>query len=212
MENLKKKIEKAYIRHLLVHGKSPSSVFIFMEGLGEEEGVFYDHYASFRSLDNSLWGEFMEETLNKVKNEEVYAEYSAREKLLSFYFTLIEVLKQKRSYVVYTFEASVSKRSFPPMPFLKHFKEKFEGYANELIMDGTTSGELQDRPIIGKKYADILWGQLIMVLKFWVKDDSAGFEKTDTAIEKAVHLSFDLMGNNVFDSAFDFAKFLFQRD
>jgi hypothetical protein len=49
------------------------------------------------------------------------------------------------------------------------------------------------------------------VIGFWIKDNSQGFEKTDAAIEKAVNLSFDLLGKNIADSAFDFAKFVFAR-
>jgi hypothetical protein len=49
------------------------------------------------------------------------------------------------------------------------------------------------------------------VLMFWVKDESAEFEKTDEAIEKSVNLAFDLMGKGVVDNVFEFGKFLFQQ-
>jgi len=52
--------------------------------------------------------------------------------------------------------------------------------------------------------------QFLFVLNFWLNDDSAQFEKTDAAIEKAVHLSFDLMGKGPLDTMVDFAKFLYQ--
>ena len=42
------------------------------------------------------------------------------------------------------------------------------------------------------------------------EDKSEEFEQTDTAIEKSVNLAFDFMAHGVFDSAFDFGKFLFQ--
>jgi hypothetical protein len=48
------------------------------------------------------------------------------------------------------------------------------------------------------------------LLLFWRDDESAGFEKTDAAIEKSVNLAFDLIGKGAVDSAFDFAKFLYQ--
>ena len=52
--------------------------------------------------------------------------------------------------------------------------------------------------------------QLLYILDFWVKDLSRGFESTDTAIEKSVNTSFDLMGKSVVDSVLDFAKFAYQ--
>ena len=46
---------------------------------------------------------------------------------------------------------------------------------------------------------------------FFAKDDTVNFERTDAAVEKAVTLSFDLVGRNTLDSAFDFVRFLVKR-
>jgi hypothetical protein len=51
---------------------------------------------------------------------------------------------------------------------------------------------------------------MAFLLIFWKDDTSAGFEKTDAAIEKSVNLAFDLIGKGAVDSIFDFAKFLYQ--
>ncbi|MEH0154818.1 TetR family transcriptional regulator C-terminal domain-containing protein [Limibacter armeniacum] len=209
-EKTEKKIEKAYMRYVLTHNHPPASVFLFMDDMQEEEVTFYQHYASFRAIEQEIWGRIIEDTLEKVKNEEIYEQYSTREKLLSFYFTLIEELKKQRSFVVYSLKKGAD-RSFRTPETLKVFKEKFMSFANELSGLGITSGELVDRPFIGDRYPEAMWVQLLFVLKFWIEDDSKEFEQTDTAIEKAVHLSFDLISNNVFDSAVDFVKFLIQK-
>jgi Tetracyclin repressor-like, C-terminal domain len=49
-----------------------------------------------------------------------------------------------------------------------------------------------------------------MILDFWVKDKSKGFENTDAMIEKSVNTAFDLMGSTALDSVLDFAKFMYQ--
>lgn len=54
------------------------------------------------------------------------------------------------------------------------------------------------------------WIQLLMTMKFWLEDDSAGFEKTDIYIEKSVKLSFELMNIAPIDSLIDFGKFMFK--
>jgi len=41
-------------------------------------------------------------------------------------------------------------------------------------------------------------------------DDSAGFEKTDVAIEKSIHTIFDVFENTPLDNIIDFGKFLFK--
>ena len=55
------------------------------------------------------------------------------------------------------------------------------------------------------------WQQMLFVLGFFAKDDTVDFERTDAAVEKAVTLSFDLVGRNTLDSAVDFVRFLVQR-
>ena len=78
-------------------------------------------------------------------------------------------------------------------------------------MEGKETDEVVDRPIISNNYDEGLWRQVLFVLNFWAEDDSPNFERTDVAIEKAVNLSFDLMGRSAIDSAIDFARFLYQR-
>jgi hypothetical protein len=56
----------------------------------------------------------------------------------------------------------------------------------------------------------MFWIQIGFLLMFWKADNSRAFEQTDAAIEKSVNLAFDLIGKGAVDTAFDFAKFLFQ--
>ena len=83
-------------------------------------------------------------------------------------------------------------------------------FVDEILLQAKETEEVVDRPVIGNKYGEGLWIQALFVLQFWTKDESIGFEKTDAAIEKAVNVSFDLMGKSPIDSVLDFAKFLYQ--
>jgi hypothetical protein len=77
-------------------------------------------------------------------------------------------------------------------------------------VDGKTRGEVAARPYLDKQYPALFWFHLGFVLLFWKDDDSAGFEKTDAAVEKSVNLAFDLIGKGALDTAIDFAKFIYQ--
>ena len=79
-----------------------------------------------------------------------------------------------------------------------------------ILLEAKTTGEVADRPFISEKYDEGLWLQLWFIFQFWIKDSSVSFEKTDAAIEKSVHLAFDLMGKSALDTFADFAKFLYQ--
>lgn len=203
------KIQKAYKEYVLEKGTPPPSVYIFAKKLKMPEAEFYEYYNSFEAIESDAWLETLRQTLLSLNADAAYDQYSVREKLLAFYYTWIEVLKKDRSYVVYSYEKlrqPVARYTGPLQPF----KNGFYNYATELMMEGRESREVVTRPVVSDRYVDGLWMQLLYILDFWVKDLSRGFESTDTAIEKSVNTSFDLMGKSVVDSVLDLAKFVYQ--
>lgn len=209
MKNLKKKIEDAYKDHLLTEEGPPTTVYRFMKALKEPEGGFYEHFGSFQQLERGLWTALFAQTLEQMKAEPVYAQYGSREKLLSFYFTLAEHLKAERSLYRYFLQRDARRLHLLPPAWIGGFREHFLHFAqDEVVAQGISGQEISERPLLQERYADLLWAQLLWLLLFWSRDESVNFERTDTAIEKSVHLAFDLMGRNLFDSAFDLTKFL----
>jgi hypothetical protein len=208
MEN--KDIINAYKHYKLVHGKSPASVYLFMQELQAPESSFYEYFNSFDVLEKEIWNEFYHETIHRLHQQEVYHNYSAREKLLAFYYTAVEVFKENRSYVLICFPTPISKRLIQSNQ-LDVFKVSFLSYAQTLLNEGISSQEVIKRPYISEQYNKVLWLQFLFVLKYWLEDESKNFEKTDAAIEKAVNLSFDLMGHSILDSMLDFGKFILQK-
>lgn len=202
-------IQKTYRDYVLENGTPPASVYVFMKRLNLTEAEFYEYYNNFESIEQDDWLTSFKEARQAAESEEVYHQYSVREKLLAFYYTWVEVLKRDRSYFVYSY----NRLKQPTSRYTGHLallKEAFYAFAMELVMEGRESKEIVIRPVISDKYVDGLWLQCLYILDFWVKDTSRGFEKTDTAIEKTVNTSFDLMGQSVVDTVLDLAKFVYQ--
>lgn len=204
------KIKDSYIEYLLEHGQQPPTVFAFAKKLKIKEADFYEYYNSFEQIESSVWLGFFEDTLARLRNDEVYETYSVREKLLAFYYTWIETLTSNRSFVIRSVEESRKQRSLRTPSALAEFKYQFEKFVKDLMAEGRESREVQSRRLIENKYPDAFWLQTLWLLDFWSKDTSKGFEKTDTAIEKAVNMAFDLLGASALDSALDLAKFVYQ--
>ena len=198
------KIKKSYKEQVLEHGEKPSSIFKFVKDLKIKEEVFYDEFNSFEAVEQEIWMDLLRNTMKTIQAEELYAQYSAREKLLAFYYTLIEMMKGERSFILQT------ARFEPRQGSLKAFKKQFMAFIDEILLEAFETEEVKKRPYVSDQYNEGIWVQFLFVLRFWLKDDSKGFEKTDVVIEKAVNLSFDLMGKGPLDAAVDFAKFLLQ--
>ena len=224
METLEK-IRKSYTDYVLENGHQPPSVFAFAKKLKLTESDFYTHFASFDAIEADVWLTFFQEAKATVEADETYQQYSVREKLLAFYYTWIELLKAQRSFATYSYNRI---REVPAMAtpierarmrsrgaatnnrVLHPFKDAFNDYARDLLAEGRESKEVEPRPFVTDRYPNALWTQTLFLLDFWLKDVSKNFEKTDTAIEKAVNTAFDLIGRSPLDTLFDFAKFVYQ--
>ncbi|ALW86418.1 hypothetical protein AUC43_15790 [Hymenobacter sedentarius] len=207
----KDRIKQAYLSFVLNEGHPPQSVFKLTQQLGIAEQEFYQHYPNFEAIDRELWADFGRQTRTAAASEPVWESYGSREKLLAFYYTLLEILKQNRSYALMSLRRSLHRMPALTPRVLDDFRQDFELFVSDLLRDGRVSGEIANRPLVQEGYPRLFWQQALFVLGFFAKDDTVNFERTDAAVEKAVTLSFDLVGRNTLDSAVDFVRFLVRR-
>lgn len=200
-----------YINYTLTHNKSPESVYLFAKEAGITEAEFYTYYASLAALEAAIFAEWWKNTSDSAAANEVYQQYSAREKILALFFTWIEKLKSNRSFVLYLFNRDTKKFPADLYPnYLKKLHHEFTETVKPILGSAIENKEISDRKFLSDRYADGLWVNLLFVTNFWLKDESNNFEKTDESIEKSVNLAFELMGKSALDSAIEFGKFLFQ--
>ena len=208
MDKTQEKIIREYIKYLLDNKKQPSSIPSFVDSLKLKESTFNTYFKSFDHLEKSFWKYLFEEVKENIQSQDVYQSYSINEKLLAFYYSWVEQLKDYRSYAKYI---SGQERIYELYPAqLDLFKEEFQNFVGELIEEGLVTEEIAKRQLISDKYKYLLWAQPVSIFKFWVKDESENCEDTDALIEKTVNFSFDLMRSNSLDSFFDLAKFHIQ--
>jgi Tetracyclin repressor-like, C-terminal domain len=209
MEKIEK-IQKAYVEYVLDNGHQPASFYAFAKKLKMPEAELYEFYTSFEAIEMELWESFFVQARATAEADEVFQKYSVREKLLGIYYTWIEILKANRSFVVYGYKKFAQPVAHKKPQELSKFKEAFVQFANDLVYEGRESREIMPRPYLSSRYGEALWLNTLYILGFWVKDTSRNFELTDTAIEKTVNTSLDLMGNSLIDSVIDLAKFVYQ--
>jgi len=202
----KEKLQSAYMGYVLLHGAQPKTVFIFAKENDIAEEEFYKYFGSFEGVEQAIWKDLVNTAIQEVRGQEIWAQYSSREKILSFFYSFFELLKSRRSFV--SFSLNRAPRTLGSPRVLEAAKEEFEQFTAGVLLEGIESRELMDRQFFAKRYKDALWMQFGFVLNFWLKDSSAGFEKTDEAIEKGVNLTFDLFQRSPIDNLFEYGKFL----
>lgn len=194
-----------YMDQILLGEEEPKTVYAFCKKNNIEESDFYSFFGSFESLKQEIWNKFLENTISTLHNDESFASYSPKNKLLTLYFTLFEVLTLNRSYVLYALKDN--KEGLSNLMQLKQMRLSFK----EFVKDNITTEELKSSKlskITKPVYSEGSWIQFLFILKFWLEDNSKGFEKTDIIIEKSVNTVVDLLDSKPLENIIDLGKFL----
>lgn len=199
-------IKSSYIDFVLTNGEPPKSVYNFCKKLKITEAEFYNFYASFPAIEKAIWEDLTLATILKIREQEVWPEYTSREKMLSFFYSFLELLKTKRSFIIYTLKKIPKKIGTPDL--FSETKPVFLSFSEDVINEGIDSGELVERKFFSKHYKDALWIQFVFIVRFWADDDSHNFEKTDEAVEKGINVAFDLFQRSPIDNLFEYGKFM----
>ncbi|MGB5317397.1 MAG: TetR family transcriptional regulator C-terminal domain-containing protein [Robiginitalea sp.] len=204
----KKSLITAFMTQTLEAERFPVSVFKFCKENDIEEADFYALFGSMESLQKEIWVFFFEETMRLLEKDAAYAGYGNRERMLSFYFTFFELLGLNRSYIL--FALSQSSQTMEQLGQLKGLRKSIKIFSRDLIEDANAEKNLKITRHNPDIFSEGAWLQLAFLLRFWIRDDSPGFEKTDVAIEKSVNTIFDIFDNTPMERVLDFGKFLFK--
>jgi hypothetical protein len=204
----KEKLIDYYMDTVLETEKIPKSVYKFAKDNKFEEQEFYTHFGSFDSLRKDIWNQFYHKSRDLMKKSPEVEQFSSREKLLTFYFTFFEMLTVNRSYVLFNLNQYDS--PMKNIGQLRGLRKNVKSFAKDLIEDDNMDKNakyLQRNELI---FSEGAWAQTLFLIKFWMDDDSAEFEKTDIAIEKSVNTVFDVFDNTPLERVVDFGKFLWK--
>lgn len=207
--NEKDLILSAFRDYVLTEGKEPASVYHLGKLSGFSEEQFYGHFSSISRLSFEIWQQHLEIAATAVRNNPEYAAFSGRDKLLLFYFSLVQHLKKDRSFI--SWSAGDLKNPLQKSSLRKELSSWIKKYTQEILLDARNSGEVKDRGKLSDHYADAMMIQFWFILDFWLKDESRDFVDTDALIEKTLGLSFDLLGEGPLEKALDLGRFLLGR-
>lgn len=201
-------IIEGYMDYVLEHEIVPKSIYKFCKINKIAEADFYSFFGSFEGLQKAIWKKFYSNTENLLHKNEEYDSFSNKDKMLTFFYTFFELLTLNRSYVLFALEDH--KNMLKSMEQLKGLRRQIKAFAADLIEDGNASKNLKITKHNPKLFSEGAWLQFMFVLKFWMDDSSAGFEKTDMAIEKSINTIFDVFDNTPLENIIDFGKFLYK--
>lgn len=201
-------IIKLFMHDVLETGTDPKSVYAFCVKHEIIEVDFYNFFGSLESLKQTIWLKFFENAVSTIEKENSFDSYSDKNKLLTLYFTLFEILTLNRSYVCLSL--SINKDVIKNLKVLKLFRKHFKIYITDTVKSNSTETCNKLTQVTDPVFSEGAWLQFLFLLKFWLDDESKGFEKTDVLIEKSVNTVVDLLDTKPLESLFDLGKFLWK--
>ncbi len=203
-EQQRQDIIHAYMMYVLENNTQPTSIYMFASDNDMQENDFYKHFTSFETLEKEIFKEFFNQTITVLEENEEYQEFNPQNKILSFYYTFFEVLTRNRSYVMFC----LGHNKLRVIKMTSALRRSFKDYIDSLDLVNLDLKNEKLDDITNKGTAEAYWGQLILLINFWMNDTSPGFEKTDILIEKMVVTGFKIQNIEPLESIIDLGKFL----
>ncbi len=197
-----------YMNDLLENSDNVKNVYVFCKNNKIEEAVFYSLFGSMDAIKQEVWIKFFENAVATIEKEPAYVTYSNKNKLLTLYFTLFEILTLNRSYVVFALKEN--NEGLKNLKQLKLLRNRFKDFVVDIMHTGSSPIGERASKITKPVLSEGAWIQFLFILKFWLDDTSKGFEKTDIIIEKSVNTVVDLLDTKPLENLLDLGKFLWK--
>lgn len=197
-----------FMETVLDEERIPKSVFKFCKAHKIDEEQFYASFGSFEGLQRAIWERFFTNSLEAMQKNKAYENMTNEEKMLTFFFTFFENLTLNRSYVLFMLKEHGN--TLESLNQLKGVRKHIKSLASELIEEQNETKNIKVLKYSPQLFSEGAWVQFLFLLKFWMEDTSAGFEKTDIAIEKSVTTIFQVLETTPLEKIIDFGKFLYK--
>jgi hypothetical protein len=197
-----------YMDAVLSDNAVPKNIYLFCKAHQIEESDFYSFFGSFENLKQAIWVKFFQNAVLTINKEEAYDTYSDKNKLLTLFYTLFEILTLNRSYVMFSMHEN--KNNLKNLKDLTLLRKEFKEFVTNIIDENENVAVANLDKITKPVFSEGSWIQFLLILKFWIDDTSKGFEKTDIIIEKSVNTAVDVFNTKPLESLLDLGKFLWK--
>lgn len=203
---LKQRIVEAAI-DLYLHDHSQFTVQHICEAAGVSRSQFYRIFGSKERALAQFYPLCVVRYREIVAMMDDHAGMTLAEKLANFIYIMFDFFQEQREFVAQTFEE---------MRRRKGWRQKFEAEIRQTLREILESDErvamLQRTFLLNSITYDLLVGEYLSLVRFWLEDDSENYAKTMAYTDKLVNFLSEVLEISVVDRGFDLAKFIVQNN
>lgn len=209
---VKKKISQArlidlYMEAVAKEERKPFNIESFAQEYEFEEARFFRYFEDFESLDRRIFKILFDTSVDTLTESADFMTFNKKDKLLSLYYTFFENLLLNRKFCTVIIKSYGV--SWGVITLFCELKESFGDFIDLLALETLSLNIDQLETIQKKSIKEAAWVQFLLVVKFWMADESINKEKTDIFIEKSINTSVDLLNTQSLFNIIDLGKFLY---
>lgn len=178
-----------------------------MSALAKEAGIepdtIFDFFPNRRDVLDYLYESLILEYRQSTRAIEKYSEYTLSEKLSNLALTIIDLMEPYREFIRKTYRSMIV-CSTRETSFIKLFRDQLKIIYESDTKQSRLSSVFNRQPL----YKAGTYNFHILI-RFWLKDTSSGYQKTMELIDKWTAFVEELHYSSILDRGFDVAKFIF---
>ena len=207
-EKTKIKILKCAVDLIIQKGFENTTLREIAKAAGVSNPTIYNYFPSKEKLLFAYIEQKHKETLEILESIEDFNTYTLREQLQTLIETELELYLEDREFVQQIADI-VFNTSAIKLSKLYSTNEQFIEIVRAMLESAIEAGEIEKPPFLDY-LPTLFWDYFIMVVAYWLKDESENFENTSAFIDHSLALIESLLRSDILSKATDLGMFLFK--
>ena len=207
-EKTKIKILQAAVDLIIAKGFDNASLREMAKQAGVSNPTIYNYFPSKEKLLYAYIEQKHKEAVATLQEIEDFHTYTLREQLQTLIETELELYLEDREFIIQIAHMVFHSSGFK-VSALYETNGLFIDTVEEMLNIAIEAGEIQEPPL-REHLPKLFWDYYIMVVAYWVKDDSEMFENTTQFIDHSLGVMEALLHSDILNKASDLGMFFFK--
>lgn len=207
-EKTKVKILQSAVDLIIEKGFDNASLREMAKNAGVSNPTIYNYFPSKEKLLYAYIEQKHKEAVTIIQEIEEFHTYTLREQLQTLIETELELYLEDREFIIQIADMVFHSSGFK-VSALYETNGLFIDTVEEMLSIAIEAGEIQEPPF-RKHLSKLFWDYNIMVVAYWVKDDSEMFENTTQFIDHSLGLADAVLHSDILSKASDLGMFFFK--
>jgi len=207
-EKTKIKILQAAVDLIIEKGFDNASLREMAKQAGVSNPTIYNYFPSKEKLLYAYIEQKHKEAVATLQEIEDFHTYTLREQLQTLIETELELYLEDREFIIQIADMVFHSSGFK-VSALYETNGLFIDTVEEMLNIAIEAGEIQEPPL-REHLPKLFWDYYIMVVAYWVKDDSEMFENTTQFIDHSLGVMEALLHSDILNKASELGMFFFK--